>query len=74
MPEKLANYTDVKARQLWTTLYLCAKEKNRNGDFIPCMTRYTDQIYWRRLKAGVMENAQLHDTEIGAPQGGLCKA
>jgi len=23
---KLANYTDVKARQLWTTLYLCAKE------------------------------------------------
>lgn len=23
---KLANYTNVKARQLWTTLYLCAKE------------------------------------------------
>ncbi|GAA0368857.1 hypothetical protein [Bacillus horti] len=23
---KLANYTNVKARELWTTLYLCAKE------------------------------------------------
>ncbi|GAA0352316.1 hypothetical protein GCM10008968_15840 [Bacillus horti] len=23
---KLANYTHVKARELWKTLYLCAKE------------------------------------------------
>lgn len=50
---KLANYTDVKARELWKTLYLCAKEsKNRRFHAL------YDKVYrpdilaeaWRRVK------------------------
>lgn len=50
---KLANYTNVKARELWKTLYLCAKE-NSNRRFHALY----DKIYrpdilaeaWRRVK------------------------
>lgn len=50
---KLANYTDVKARELWKTLYLCAKENPKRRFH----TLY-DKIYrpdilaeaWKRVK------------------------
>jgi RNA-directed DNA polymerase len=50
---KLANYTNVKARELWKTLYLCAKENSKRRFH----TLY-DKIYrpdilaeaWRRVK------------------------
>jgi RNA-directed DNA polymerase len=51
---KLANYTDVKARELWKTLYLCAKENS-----IRRFHALYDKVYrpdilaeaWRRVKA-----------------------
>ena len=50
---KLANYTNVKAQQLWKTLYLCAKESATRR----CHALY-DKVYrpdilaeaWRRVK------------------------
>jgi RNA-directed DNA polymerase len=51
---KLANYTNVKARELWTTLYLCAKENPKRR--FHCLY---DKVYrpdiiaeaWRRVKS-----------------------
>jgi group II intron reverse transcriptase/maturase len=51
---KLANYTDVKARELWKTLYLCAKE-NPNRRFHALYDKvYRPDILaeaWRRVKS-----------------------
>lgn len=50
---KLANYTDVKARQLWTTLYLCAKESPKRRFHALYDKMYRPDILaeaWRRVK------------------------
>lgn len=50
---KLANYTDVKARQLWTTLYLCAKEKPKRRFHALYDKIYRPDILaeaWKRVK------------------------
>lgn len=51
---KLANYTDAKARQLWTTLYLCAKEKPKRRFHALYDKVYRPDILaeaWRRVRA-----------------------
>jgi RNA-directed DNA polymerase len=51
---KLANYTDVKARELWTTLYLCAKENPKRKFHALYDKVYRPDILaeaWRRVKA-----------------------
>lgn len=51
---KLANYTDVKARELWTTLYLCAKENPKRRFHALYDKVYRPDILaeaWRRVKA-----------------------
>ncbi|WNC13054.1 group II intron reverse transcriptase/maturase [Brevibacillus brevis] len=51
---KLANYTDVKARQLWTTLYLCAKEHPKRRFHALYDKVYRPDILaeaWRRVRA-----------------------
>ncbi|MED1919914.1 hypothetical protein P4V64_32065, partial [Bacillus thuringiensis] len=51
---KLANYTDVKARQLWTTLYLCAKANSKRRFHALYDKIYRPDILataWRRVKA-----------------------
>lgn len=51
---KLANYTDVKARELWKTLYLCAKENPRRRFHALYDKVYRPDILaeaWRRVKA-----------------------
>ena len=50
---KLANYTNVKARQLWTTLYLCAKENPKRRFHALYDKIYRPDILaeaWRRVK------------------------
>jgi RNA-directed DNA polymerase len=50
---KLANYTDVKARQLWTTLYLCAKANTKRRFHALYDKIYRPDILataWRRVK------------------------
>jgi group II intron reverse transcriptase/maturase len=50
---KLANYTDVKARQLWTTLYLCAKENPKRRFHVLYDKIHRPDILaeaWRRVK------------------------
>jgi hypothetical protein len=32
------------------------------------------KMVWKWLKAGVMEKGEYRESEIGSPQGGLCKA
>lgn len=51
---KLANYTDAKARQLWTTLYLCAKENPKRRFHALYDKIYRPDILaeaWRRVKS-----------------------
>jgi RNA-directed DNA polymerase len=51
---KLANYTDVKARELWKTLYLCAKESPTRRFHALYDKIYRPDILaeaWRRVKA-----------------------
>jgi RNA-directed DNA polymerase len=51
---KLANYTDVKARELWKTLYLCAKENPKRRFHALYDKVYRPDILaeaWRRVKA-----------------------
>ena len=51
---KLANYTNVKARELWTTLYLCAKENPKRRFHALYDKVYRPDILaeaWRRVKA-----------------------
>ncbi|WP_134687563.1 group II intron reverse transcriptase/maturase [Brevibacillus migulae] len=51
---KLANYTNVKARQLWTTLYLCAKENPKRRFHALYDKIYRPDILaeaWRRVKS-----------------------
>lgn len=51
---KLANYTDVKARQLWTTLYLCAKGNSKRRFHALYDKVYRPDILaeaWRRVRA-----------------------
>lgn len=51
---KLANYTDAKARQLWTTLYLCAKEKPKRRFHALFDKIHRPDILaeaWRRVRA-----------------------
>ncbi|MDQ0168156.1 group II intron reverse transcriptase/maturase, partial [Bacillus horti] len=51
---KLANYTNVKARELWTTLYLCAKENPTRRFHALYDKVYRPDILaeaWRRVKA-----------------------
>ena len=51
---KLANYTNVKARQLWTTLYLCAKENLKRRFHALYDKVYRPDILaeaWRRVRA-----------------------
>ncbi|WP_425622745.1 group II intron reverse transcriptase/maturase [Brevibacillus borstelensis] len=51
---KLANYTDVKARQLWTTLYLCAKANSKRRFHALYDKIYRPDILataWKRVKA-----------------------
>ncbi|MCM3736804.1 group II intron reverse transcriptase/maturase [Bacillus cytotoxicus] len=50
---KLANYTDVKARELWKTLYLCAKESPSRRFHALYDKIYRPDILaeaWRRVK------------------------
>lgn len=50
---KLANYTDVKARQLWTTLYLCAKDNPKRRFHALYDKVFRPDILaeaWRRVK------------------------
>lgn len=50
---KLANYTDVKARQLWTTLYFCAKENPKRRFHALYDKIYRPDILaeaWKRVK------------------------
>jgi RNA-directed DNA polymerase len=50
---KLANYTDVKARELWKTLYLCAKESKTRRFHALYDKVYRPDILaeaWRRVK------------------------
>lgn len=50
---KLANYTDVKARELWKTLYLCAKENPKRRFHALYDKIYRPDILaeaWRRVK------------------------
>lgn len=50
---KLANYTDAKARQLWTTLYLCAKVNSKRRFHALYDKIYRPDILataWRRVK------------------------
>ena len=50
---KLANYTDAKARRLWTTLYLCAKENPKRRFHVLYDKIYRPDILaeaWRRVK------------------------
>jgi RNA-directed DNA polymerase len=47
------DYTDVKARQLWTTLYLCAKENPKRRFHALYDKVYRSDILaeaWRRVK------------------------
>lgn len=51
---KLANYTDVKARELWKTLYLCAKENPTRRFHALYDKVYRPDILaeaWRRVKS-----------------------
>ncbi|MEB9589476.1 reverse transcriptase domain-containing protein, partial [Bacillus cereus] len=50
---KLANYTDVKAQELWKTLYLCAKESSSRRFHALYDKIYRPDILaeaWRRVK------------------------
>jgi RNA-directed DNA polymerase len=50
---KLANYTDVKARELWKTLYLCAKENPKRRFHALYDKIYRPDILaeaWKRVK------------------------
>jgi RNA-directed DNA polymerase len=50
---KLANYTNVKARELWKTLYLCAKENSKRRFHALYDKIYRPDILaeaWRRVK------------------------
>ncbi|MEW4235265.1 hypothetical protein Q0N71_25960 [Bacillus thuringiensis] len=50
---KLANYTDVKAQELWKTLYLCAKENSSRRFHALYDKIYRPDILaeaWRRVK------------------------
>lgn len=51
---KLANYTDVKAQELWKTLYLCAKENPKRRFHALYDKVYRPDILkeaWRRVKS-----------------------
>ncbi|WP_226530909.1 group II intron reverse transcriptase/maturase [Metabacillus niabensis] len=51
---KLANYTNVKARELWKTLYLCAKESSNRRFHALYDKMYRPDILaeaWKRVKA-----------------------
>lgn len=48
-----SNYTAVKARELWETLYLCAKESSNRRFHAPYDKIYRSDILaeiWRRVK------------------------
>ncbi|WP_446715601.1 TetR family transcriptional regulator [Bacillus sp. OTU530] len=50
---KLANYTNIKTRELWTTLYLCAKEAPKRRFHALYDKMYRPDILaeaWRRVK------------------------
>jgi RNA-directed DNA polymerase len=50
---KLANYTNVKARELWKTLYLCAKQNSKRRFHALYDKAYRPDILaeaWRRVK------------------------